>query len=73
MAGLHPTWDVADYDCFIEYTLPTMQTIENVMTDPEWGEACSDQFDWVDTSKALLSVGYHTQYLAEGKEIGLSQ
>ncbi|KAF2799402.1 hypothetical protein K505DRAFT_265852 [Melanomma pulvis-pyrius CBS 109.77] len=73
MAFLHPTWEVADYDCLIEYTLPSAQTIENVMTDPEWIEAVQDQEDWVDTSKALLSLGYHTQYLSEGKAINLPQ
>ena len=71
MVFLHPTWQVADYDCLIEYTLPSAQTIENVMTDPEWIEAVQDQEDWVDTSKALLSVGYHTQYLSDGKVINL--
>lgn len=73
MASLRPTWEVADYDCLIEYTLPSAQTIENVMTDPEWIEAVQDQEDWVETSKSLLSLGYHTQYLTEGKAINLPQ
>jgi hypothetical protein len=73
MAMLRPTWKIADYDCFIEYTLPGPQTIEAIMTDPEWIEAVSDQEDWVDTSKALLSLGYHTQYLDQGKPMNLPQ
>ncbi|PVH91990.1 hypothetical protein DM02DRAFT_677767 [Periconia macrospinosa] len=63
---VNPTWEVADYDCFIEYTLPSVDTITNVMGDPEWIEAVSDQYDYVDVTKALLSVGTHTQYLAGG-------
>jgi hypothetical protein len=73
MAFLHPTWEVADYDCIIEYTVPSAQIIENVMTDPEWIEVLQDQEDWVDTTKALLSLGYHTQYISEGKAINLPQ
>jgi hypothetical protein len=73
MAAVHPTWEVADHDCTIEYTLPGVKTIENMMADPEWHEAVKDQVDWVDTSKALLSLGYHTQYLSEGKTINLKQ
>jgi hypothetical protein len=67
MATLHPTWEVADYDCFIEYILPNPHVIENVQTDAEWLNAVADQEDWVDTSKSLLSLGYHTQYLSEGQ------
>ena len=67
MATVQPTWEIADYDCIIEYTLPNPQVIENVQTDPEWLEAVADQVDWVETSKALLSLGYHTQYLSEGQ------
>ncbi len=73
MAILRPTWQVADFDCFIEYTLPSAQTIENIMTDPEWIDVLQDQEDWVDTSRSLLSLGYHTQYFSEGKAINLSQ
>jgi hypothetical protein len=67
MAIFHPTWEVADYDCIIEYALPNPQVIENVQTDPEWLSAVADQEDCVDTSKSLLSLGYHTQYLSEGR------
>ena len=69
MASVHPTWQVADYDCIIEYTLPSAETIEAVMTDAEWIEALQDQVDWVDTSRALVSLGYHTQYFSEGKVV----
>lgn len=37
------------------------------MTDPEWIEAVQDQAEWVDISKALLSLGYHTQYISGGE------
>lgn len=73
MAFIRPTWEVADYDCLIEYTLPSAQTIENIMADPEWVEVLQDQEDWVDISKSLLSLGYHTQYISEGKTINLPQ
>ena len=73
MAIAQPTWQVADYDCIIEYTLPDTHTIMSVMTDPEWAEAVKDQVDWVDTSKALLSLGEHTQYLHEGEIVDVAK
>ncbi|PVH94897.1 hypothetical protein DM02DRAFT_660625 [Periconia macrospinosa] len=73
MAVVNPTWEVADYDCIIEYTLPSIQTIGNIMQDPQWIEAVADQKDWVQIPKALLSLGYHTQYVSEGKVLNLPQ
>lgn len=46
-----------------------MQVIKNVMPDPDWGAAIKDQDDWVDTTKALVSLGYSTPYLLETGEI----
>jgi hypothetical protein len=66
---IRPTWDVADFDCFIEYTIPNVQTIKNVMSDPEWLDAIKDQDEWVDTSRALVSLGYSTPYLLETGEV----
>ncbi|RYP56993.1 hypothetical protein DL770_010785 [Monosporascus sp. CRB-9-2] len=31
---LRPSWDFADFDCFIEYTIPDVEAIKNVMSDP---------------------------------------
>ncbi|KAI1662332.1 hypothetical protein F4813DRAFT_396971 [Daldinia decipiens] len=64
-----PTWDFADFDCFIEYTIPDVQTIKNVTSDPEWPVAVKDQDDWVDSTKALVSLGYSTPYLLETGEV----
>ncbi|KAJ5656775.1 Dimeric alpha-beta barrel [Penicillium longicatenatum] len=58
--GFRPTWDFAQFDCFIEYTLPNVDTIMKVMTDPDWQVAVQDQDKWVDIPKALVSVGYST-------------
>ncbi|KAI1746036.1 hypothetical protein F4680DRAFT_400102 [Xylaria scruposa] len=69
MEKARPTWDVADYDCIIEYTLPDMQAIPNVMSDPGWQAAIADEDAWVDTTRALLSVGYSTPYLLETGEV----
>ncbi|KAI0537758.1 hypothetical protein GGR58DRAFT_513618 [Xylaria digitata] len=55
MEKARPTWDVADYDCIIEYMLPGMQAIPNDA--------------WVDTTRAFLSVGYSTPYLLETGEV----
>lgn len=71
MASLHPTWQVADYDCIIEYIMPDAETIGNTMVDPEWLEIVQDQVDWVDTSRALVSLGYYTQYISEGEVVSL--
>ncbi|KAK3326510.1 hypothetical protein B0H66DRAFT_589111 [Apodospora peruviana] len=64
-----PTWDFADFDCFIEYTIPDMQTIKNVMGDPDWAVAIKDQDDWVDMERALVSLGYCTPYLLKTGEV----
>jgi len=69
LGNIRPTWDVADFDCFIEYTVPDIQTIKNVMSDPEWLDVIKDQDEWVDTSKALVSLGYSTPYLLETGEV----
>jgi hypothetical protein len=39
------------------------------MSDPDWLEAIKDQDDWVDTSKALVSLGYSTPFLLETGEV----
>lgn len=64
-----PSWDVADFDCFIEYTLPNAAVIKNIMSDPDWAAALKDQDDWVDVPKALVSLGYSTTYLRDGKPV----
>lgn len=69
MGKLRPSWEFADFDCFLEYTIPDVQTIKNVMSDPAWQEVIKDQEEWVDTSKALVSLRYHTPYLLETGEV----
>ena len=64
-----PTWDFADFDCFLEYTISSMEVIANVMTDPDWPAAIKDEEKWIDTSKALLSVGHLTTYLKKDGEV----
>ncbi|KAF4637482.1 hypothetical protein G7Y89_g598 [Cudoniella acicularis] len=69
MAKIQPTWDIADFDCFIEYTIPDMQAMKNVVSDPNWAVATKDQNDWVDMERALVSLGYSTPYLLETGEV----
>jgi hypothetical protein len=52
-----PAWDFADFDCFIEYVVPDMQSIKNVIADPEWLGAVKDEEYRVDTSEALATLG----------------
>ncbi|CAI7592057.1 unnamed protein product [Penicillium glandicola] len=68
---LRPSWDFADFDCFIEYILPDVETIKKIMSDPDWQIAVKDQGDWVQVSKALVSVGYSTPYVLNGKAVNL--
>jgi hypothetical protein len=53
----------------IEYKLPGVGTIQAVMSDPDWQAALKDQDDWVDTDRALVSLGYCTPYLLETGEV----
>lgn len=67
LGNIHPTWDFADFDCFIEYIIPSMDTVKAVITDPGWPAAIAHQADWIDVNKALVSIGYATTYLEDGK------
>lgn len=69
--NIRPTWDVVDYDCVIEYTVPDMQTIQTVMSDPDWQTSVKDQDQWVDVPKALVSLGHHVPYLVEGEVLNM--
>jgi hypothetical protein len=69
LGKMRPTWEFADFDCVIEYTLPGVEAIQKVMADPDWPAAIKDQDDWVDTERALVSLGYNTPYLLETGEI----
>jgi hypothetical protein len=69
MIERRPTWSFADFDCFIEYTLPSLECVAKVMDDPEWPNAVADEPEWVDTSRALCSVGYVTPYLLKTGEV----
>jgi hypothetical protein len=64
-----PSWDFADFDCVLEYTIADVQVIKDVMSDPNWPAAIKDQDDWVDYTKALLSLGYSTPYLLKTGEV----
>ena len=67
-----PGWQFADFDCFIEYQFPTLETIRGFIADPEWQEVLKDQRDWVDIPKALISLGHSTSYVLGGKPVGSS-
>jgi hypothetical protein len=58
----------------IEYTLPSVQSIAEIMSDPDWQAAIKDQEEWVDVSRALVSVGFYTPYLVEsGRVVNLEK
>ncbi|KAI3329030.1 hypothetical protein HD806DRAFT_270232 [Xylariaceae sp. AK1471] len=42
----YATWDFADFDCLIEYTLANLQVINNVVSDPDWAIAIAHQDEW---------------------------
>jgi hypothetical protein len=46
-----------------------VETISNLVSDTEWLAAIKDQDEWVDTTKALVSLGYSTPYLLETGEV----
>ncbi|KAI1132067.1 hypothetical protein F5Y10DRAFT_261546 [Nemania abortiva] len=69
MGGHRAVWDFADFDCFIEYTLKDPNNVDELLADPGWAESIKHQGDWVDTSKALTSIGYITPYLLESGEV----
>ncbi|KAK2599134.1 hypothetical protein QQS21_005395 [Conoideocrella luteorostrata] len=66
LSKINPTWDFAEYDCLIEYILPSTDSIEAVTGDPDWAVAVANQNEWVDVPRALVSVGYTMTYLMDG-------
>ncbi|CRG92520.1 hypothetical protein PISL3812_09581 [Talaromyces islandicus] len=73
ISKIQPSWEFADFDLFIEYTMPSMQTIRDIMADPDWHEAIKDQDDWVDTTRALLSIGHSTPYIVHGEVVNMPE
>ena len=71
MTAIRPTWDFAEYDCIIEYILPSFQVMRDIMSDPGWQESLKNQDEWVDVPKALLSIGHATPYFLNGEAINL--
>jgi hypothetical protein len=69
LAKVRPTWDVANFDCFLEFTIPGAQTIKDVMSDPDWLNAIKDENEWCDMSRSLASLGYATPYLLKTGEV----
>ncbi|KAI1819446.1 hypothetical protein F4861DRAFT_138490 [Xylaria intraflava] len=69
MGGHRAGWDVADFDCFIEYTLKDAGTIKAILSDPEWAVSVENEPKWVDRSRALMSIGHVTPYLVESGEV----
>ncbi|OAG01152.1 uncharacterized protein CC84DRAFT_1154685, partial [Paraphaeosphaeria sporulosa] len=60
-------------DCVIEYTLPSVDLIDVILGDPDWAETRADQRDWVDVDKALLTFGFCTKYVDQGKVVERAQ
>ncbi|ATZ53974.1 hypothetical protein BCIN_10g00030 [Botrytis cinerea B05.10] len=73
LGQFRPTWEYADFDCFIEYLLPDLESVTKLLTDPDWPAAIKNQDDWVDMSRALVSVGYETPYLLDGEIVNLAK
>ncbi|CAH0045241.1 unnamed protein product [Clonostachys solani] len=69
MIEKRPTWSFADFDCFLEYTVPNIEALNNVMSDPDWPAALEQEPDWVDASRSLLSIGYETPYLLSNGDV----
>lgn len=62
-------WDYADFDCFIEYIIPSVETIGAVQSDPDWPATLKDEDKWLDASRALASLGQVTPYLLRTGEV----
>ncbi|KAI1316784.1 hypothetical protein F5Y16DRAFT_414702 [Xylariaceae sp. FL0255] len=70
MAGGHrEKWQYADFDCFIEYTFTGPENIATMLADPDWAKSIETEDQWVDKSRALMSIGFITPYLKENGEV----
>ncbi|KAK6949358.1 hypothetical protein Daesc_009433 [Daldinia eschscholtzii] len=64
---VRPEWEVSGADLTIEYYLPDIYLIQNLLADPEWeSKAAKDQANFVDLSKSTIHIGYETIYLENG-------
>ena len=69
LGGIHPTWEFAPYDCVIEYVMPDLSTVSNMVADPEWPVVMKYEEEWIDDKKGLVSVGYVAPHLLPSGEI----
>ncbi|KAI1414070.1 hypothetical protein F5Y13DRAFT_159665 [Hypoxylon sp. FL1857] len=62
-----PSWDVSQADLVLEYWVPDLKFVENLVADPEWNEkAVKNQEEWIDVNRSTVHIGYETVYLENG-------
>ena len=69
LKALHPTWEVSKADVVIQYWMPELSCLMNVVSDPEWeGKAVKGQGQWIDDSRGTTHICEETTYL-DGEEL----
>lgn len=46
-----------------------MNNVEAMLSDPDWAKSIENQDDWVDTSRAMMSIGHVTPYLMDNGQV----
>ncbi|KAI1800061.1 hypothetical protein F4811DRAFT_54721 [Daldinia bambusicola] len=63
-----PGYKVDNYDVVLNYYAPSLDNIVSLLADPECGARATEPEEaWIDTSRALLKIGYETVYLDDGE------
>ncbi|KAI1387157.1 uncharacterized protein F4822DRAFT_405627 [Hypoxylon trugodes] len=67
LGQIRPTWEISKADLVLEYWMPSLDCLKNLVTDPEWNEMAADgEANWIDMSRSTIHVGYETAHLENG-------
>ncbi|GKT64019.1 hypothetical protein ColTof4_04433 [Colletotrichum tofieldiae] len=64
---VRPGWKVNDCDLVLEYWVNDLESMKNLVSDPEWIQtALKEENDWLDVSRSTIRIGYDMTYLEYG-------
>jgi hypothetical protein len=72
LQAVHPTWNVSKADVVIQYWMPSLDSLMQLIQDPDWeGKAVKGQEDWIDTTRGTVHMTHETTYIENGEIVDL--
>jgi hypothetical protein len=69
---VHPTWNVSKADIVIEYWMPDLNCLLQLVSDPDWnGKAVKGQENWIDVHRGTVHLAHDTTYIENGEIVTL--